>query len=50
VARITAVQQKQREADQVESRLHKAKQFNRKVELNQQLRSLKSEIEALYKA
>lgn len=50
VTRITALQQKQREADQLESRLHKAKQFNRKVELNQQLRSLKSEVEALYKA
>jgi hypothetical protein len=47
VARITMLQQKQREADQVESRLHKAKQFNRKVELNQQLRSLKSEVDAL---
>lgn len=50
VARITALQQKQREAKQLETRLNKAKQFNRKVELNQQLRSLKSEVEALYNA
>lgn len=50
VARITAIQQKQREARQVESRLHKAKQFNHKVELNQQLRTLKSEVAALYNA
>lgn len=48
VARITELQQKQREATQLEARLSKAKQFNRKVELNQQLRSLKSEVEALY--
>jgi hypothetical protein len=33
--------------DQIESRLHKTKQFNRKVELNQQLRSLKFEVESL---
>lgn len=50
VARITELQQKQREAKQLETRLNKAKQFNRKVELNQQLRSLKSEVEALYNA
>ncbi len=50
VARISALQQKQREADKLEARLHKTQQFNRKVELNQQFRSLKSEIESLYKA
>ena len=50
VARITELQQKQREAKQLETRLNKAKQFNRKVELNQQLRSLKSEVAALYNA
>ena len=47
VTRITELQQKQREADQVESRLHKAKQFNRKVELNRQLRTIRSEIDTL---
>jgi len=46
-ARISALQQKQREADQIESRLHKTQQFNRKIELNQQLRSLKFEVESL---
>lgn len=50
VARITALQQKQSEVDKLQSRLNKIKQFNRKVELNQQLRSLKLEVEALYKA
>lgn len=50
VARITELQQKQREAKQLEARLNKAKQFNRKVELNQQLRALKSEVAALYNA
>jgi hypothetical protein len=47
VERIGLLQQKQREAKQLENRLHKTKQFNRKVELNQQLRSLKSEVEVL---
>jgi hypothetical protein len=50
VARITALQQKQSEVDKLQSRLSKIKQFNRKVELNQQLRSLKLEVEALYNA
>lgn len=49
VERVGTLQQKQREAAQLEARLHKTKQFNRKVELNQQLRTLKSDIETLYK-
>lgn len=47
VARITALQQKQREASQIESRLHKTKQFNRKVELNQRLRQLTASLDNL---
>lgn len=38
---------KQRECRQLETRLHREKQFNRKVELNRQLRELMAELEAL---
>lgn len=47
VSRIALLQQKQREADKLEARLHKTQQFNRKVELNQQLRTIRTEVEAL---
>ena len=50
VARATKIKQRQREVSQMESRLLKTKQFNHKVELNQKLRHLKSEVESLYKA
>jgi len=47
VARIEQVRAKQRELDKTSSRLAKAKQFNRKVEINAQLRQLKNDYAAL---
>ncbi len=47
VARVEQVQAKQREVDKISARLAKEKQFNRKVEINAQLRALKNEIEVL---
>lgn len=47
VARIELVAAKQREVDKAASRLAKEKQFNRKVEINAELRKLKSELELL---
>lgn len=50
VERISLLQKKQREAQKLEAKLAKERQFNRKVEINQSLRSLNREIEALYTA
>jgi len=47
VSRLGEVRSKQREVAKMESRLKKEKQFNRKVELNSQLRKLNSELQAL---
>ena len=47
VVRHLAIETKQREAQQLESRLTKERQFNRKVELNQQLRVLSAELTEL---
>jgi len=47
VARVEQVQAKQREVDKTAARLAKEKQFNRKVEINVQLRQLKNDYEAL---
>ena len=47
VARIEQAQAKQREVDKVSARLAREKQFNRKVELNAQLRQLKQDYAAL---
>jgi hypothetical protein len=47
VARVEQVQAKQREVDKTAARLAKEKQFNRKVEINAQLRQLKNDYEAL---
>ena len=47
VARNLSIEAKQREARQLESRLAREKQFNRKVELNQQLRVLSAELTEL---
>lgn len=47
VARVEAAQAKQREVDKMVARLAKEKQFNRKVEINAQLRALKKETEIL---
>lgn len=47
VARFLALEAKQRERQQLESRLAKEKQFNRKVEINTALRSLSQELEQI---
>ena len=47
VTRLAALRQKERQAIMLEKQLQKSNQFNRKVELNQQLRSLNAEIESL---
>ncbi|HEX7260222.1 MAG TPA: DUF4391 domain-containing protein, partial [Luteolibacter sp.] len=47
VARHHALQSKQREAAQLEAKLAREKHFNRKVELNQQLRTLSAELSDL---
>jgi hypothetical protein len=43
--RLTAI--KQREVARLEARLKREKQFNRKVELNAQVRAAKAEVESL---
>lgn len=45
--RLTRLRSLQGEHDKLEARLHKECQFNRKVELNSQLRELKTEIDQL---
>jgi Domain of unknown function (DUF4391) len=47
IARTEAVLAKAREIAKVEARLSKEKQFNRKVEINSNLRQLKAELELL---
>ncbi len=47
VARVELVAAKQREVEKAASRLAKEKQFNRKVEINAELRKLKDELEVL---
>lgn len=47
VARVEQAQVKQREVDKTSARLIKEKQFNRKVEINAQLRQLKRDYAAL---
>lgn len=47
VARVEQAQAKQRELDRITARLAKEKQFNRKVEINAQLRQLKNDHAAL---
>lgn len=47
VERTNQVRSKQREVDQTQARLNKEKQFNRKVEINAQLRKLQTELEQL---
>jgi len=46
-ARITQIQNKQKEAVKLESHLKSEKQFNRKVELNALLRDINNDIDAL---
>lgn len=47
VARVEQAQAKQREVDKMAARLAKERQFNRKVEINAQLRQLKNDHAAL---
>lgn len=47
VARVEQAQVKQRELDKTAARLAKEKQFNRKVEINAELRKLKNEVNKL---
>lgn len=47
VTRVEQAQAKQREVDKASARLAKEKQFNRKVEINAQLRNLKTELNSL---
>jgi Domain of unknown function (DUF4391) len=47
VERLSQLRSKQTEYSKLEARLHKEKQFNRKVEMNTQLRILKTDIETL---
>ena len=47
VSRVELISSMQREVEVAASKLAKEKQFNRKVELNAQLRKLKSELEVL---
>jgi hypothetical protein len=50
VARFMAIQTKEKECQQMEARLNKEKQFNRKVEMNAALRSLRAELDSLHSA
>ncbi|MCL4759503.1 MAG: DUF4391 domain-containing protein [Rhodocyclaceae bacterium] len=47
LARLARLRSHQHEHDKLEARLHREKQFNRKVALNAQLRDLKDEIDRL---
>lgn len=47
VERTNQIRIKQSEVDQIQARLNKEKQFNRKVAINAELRQLKSELEAM---
>lgn len=48
IARWQAIQAREKACRQLEGRLGKEKQFNRKVELNAALRALRAELDALY--
>ena len=45
--RLTQLQAKQAAADKLETQLAREKQFNRKIEINAQLRTMRSELQAL---
>jgi hypothetical protein len=49
IQRVGMIRGKRTEAAKLEARLKKEKQFNRKVEINAQLRSLRKDIEVLSK-
>lgn len=50
IARVEQAQAKQREVDKTSARLAKEKQFNRKVEINAELRRLTSELDEIKRA
>ena len=45
--RLATIRSKERECDKLEARVSREKQFNRKVELNAELRTIKNELERL---
>ena len=45
--RLATIRSKERECDKLEARVNREKQFNRKVELNAELRTIKNELESL---
>lgn len=47
ITRIEKIRTKERELEKSKSRLNKEKQFNRKVEINAEIRAIKQEIEAM---
>ena len=47
VGRVEQLRARQREIDKVAARLKREKQFNRKVEMNAELRRMKAELERL---
>ncbi len=47
VQRLEQLQAKQREIDKITSRLKREKQFNRKIEINAELRRAKAELKRL---
>jgi hypothetical protein len=47
VGRVEQLQARQREIDKITARLKREKQFNRKVEINAELRQMKAELERL---
>ena len=47
VVRVENLRQKQRDLAKLEARLQKEKQFNRKVEVNAEIRAVKREMKAL---
>ena len=49
VSRCSEIRLKQREADKLQTRMNREKQYNRKVEINGQLRELNNSIKALKK-
>ena len=49
VERMEIIKAKKREIEMCEMRLRREKQFNRQVEINTELRSLKSQLEELIK-
>lgn len=45
--RLAMIRSKERECDKLEARVNRERQFNRKVELNAELRKIKNELESL---